>query len=129
MVSSRTDSRGCQGGDGTAVSIGLVGMEIMLELRRRVLVFVRWDAVRIRMLGMDGNEGVRGVVGVMGVVGSLVDITLNEDMICFQVQVCLWMWPRLLCLRVCWHCREPHKMIQSRMRSMKSVKKTPAAST
>jgi len=74
MVSSGIDSRRCQGDEGTVVSIGLVGMEMMLELRRWVLVFVRWDAVRIRRLGMDGNEGVRGVVGVTGVLGFLVDM-------------------------------------------------------
>lgn len=43
----------------------------MLELRRWVLVFVRWEAVRMIRLGMDEKEGVWGVVGV---VGSLVDI-------------------------------------------------------
>lgn len=71
MMSSWMGSRCCHGEAGTVVSIGLVGMEMMLELRRWVLVFVRWEAVRMIRLGMDEKEGVWGVVGV---VGSLVDI-------------------------------------------------------
>ena len=93
-MSSWVDSRRCQGEGGTVVSIGLV--ERMLELRRWVLVFVRWDAVRIRRLGMDGKEGVRGVVGV---VGSLADIPLIDGRLPFEVP--LWIVTRLLCLRVC----------------------------
>jgi hypothetical protein len=60
------------------------------------LVFVRWDAVLIRRLGMDGKEGVWGVVGV---VGSLVDIPLIEGRLPFEVP--LWIVTRLLCVSVC----------------------------
>lgn len=40
----------------------------MLELRRRVVVFVRWEAARIRRFGKEG---------VTGVVESLVDIPVG----------------------------------------------------
>jgi hypothetical protein len=79
-MSSWIDSRCCHGEAGTVVSIGLVGMEIILELRRWVSVFVRWEAVRMSRLGMDEKEGVRGVVGV---VGSLVDIPFDGTDLAF----------------------------------------------
>jgi hypothetical protein len=70
------ESRRDQGEGGTVLSIGLLGMEMMLELRRWVVVFVRWEAVRIRRLG---KEGVRGVVGVVGEL--VVDIPLSEGLV------------------------------------------------